>query len=129
MIELELFNSQLSSIMEVLVRSAIADIGKLMEDYTVSLLETSRGRRESEAMKSKPVQSDQRDTKSSGKECRPIALDQRLEENCRSDTDQVVVTDFGHRKFIREILSLQVKHSVSSSIFQIILFFSFLARQ
>ncbi|XP_076150022.1 uncharacterized protein LOC143133930 isoform X1 [Alosa pseudoharengus] len=99
MLELELFYNQLSSIMEVLVRSAIADIGKLMEDYTASLLETSRCRSKSGAVKlCTSILSDQGDTGTPRKEC--TVLGQRLKDNinCRSDSDQVAAQlDGGHK--------------------------------
>ncbi|XP_062377609.1 zinc finger protein 865-like [Sardina pilchardus] len=99
MIELELFYSQLSSIMEVLVRSAIADIGKLMEDYTASLLEKSRCRNESEAVKlCTSIQSCQGNTGTPRKEF--TVLGQRPKENikCRSGSDQVATPlDGGHK--------------------------------
>lgn len=88
MIELEVFYSQLSSIMEVLVRSAVADIGKLMEDYTASLLEISRGRSENEVTKSKSKLTDDRSRLGSQNE---FSVHGKRLENGRSDSDQEAV--------------------------------------
>lgn len=90
------------------MKSAIADIGKLMEDYTASLLETSRGRSESVVAKSITIPPKQRDKVASRKEFSVLDKRQKENVNCRSDSDHVAThLDCDrtlHRKF--EILYL-----------------------